>query len=77
LEPASSADASPSVPSHPVTGMLLKRVRVDSCDMIWPVAALAVFVLCFVVVYGSFVQSRLDAGRSRNDSRRARQDIAR
>jgi hypothetical protein len=34
--------------------------------MLWPVAALAVFVLGFVVVYGSVLQSRLD-GKSRVD----------
>jgi hypothetical protein len=28
--------------------------------MIWPVAALAVFLLGFVVVYGSRLQARLD-----------------
>jgi len=56
--------------------MSLERVRVDSCDMIWPVAALAVFLLGFVVVYGSLVQSRLDVGRGRSDAGRARQDIA-
>ena len=28
--------------------------------MIWPVAALAVFLLGFVVVYGSRLQSRLE-----------------
>ena len=30
--------------------------------MIWPVAALAVFLLGFVVVYGSRLQARLEAG---------------
>ncbi|MDH4102235.1 MAG: hypothetical protein OEV29_02460 [Thermoleophilia bacterium] len=44
--------------------------------MIWPVAALAVFVLGFVVVYGSLVQSRLEVGQNRNDSGRARRDMA-
>jgi hypothetical protein len=42
--------------------------------MIWPVAALAVFVLGFVVVYGSVVQSRLEVGHSRRDP--ARRGIA-
>jgi len=41
--------------------------------MIWPVAALAVFLLGFVVVYGSVLQSRLDAGRNGHESA---QDIA-
>jgi hypothetical protein len=44
--------------------------------MIWPVAALAVFVLGFVVVYGSLVQSRLEMGPSRTDTGQARRDIA-
>ena len=34
----------------------------DTPRMIWPVAALAVFLLGFVVVYGSRLQSRLEAG---------------
>jgi hypothetical protein len=33
--------------------------------MIWPVAALAVFFLGFVVVYGSILQSRAEAGVAR------------
>jgi lipopolysaccharide export LptBFGC system permease protein LptF len=56
--------------------MSREAVGVDRCDMIWPVAALAVLVLGFVVVYGSLVQSRLEIGRDRNDSRQARRDIA-
>ena len=32
----------------------------DIARMIWPVAALAVFVLGFVVVYGSVLQARLE-----------------
>ena len=32
--------------------------------MIWPAAALAVLLLGFVVVYGSTLQSRLEAGRA-------------
>ena len=39
--------------------------------MIWPVAALAVFLLGFVVVYGSVLQYRVEAGlttRRREDS---------
>jgi hypothetical protein len=39
--------------------------------MIWPVAALAVFVLGFVVVYGSALQARVEAGlasRAHEDS---------
>jgi hypothetical protein len=30
--------------------------------MIWPVAALAVFLLGFVVVYGSMLQARIESG---------------
>jgi hypothetical protein len=33
--------------------------------MIWPVAALAVFLLGFVVVYGSVLQSRAETGTQR------------
>jgi hypothetical protein len=29
--------------------------------MIWPVAALAALFLCFVVVYGTRLQARIDA----------------
>jgi hypothetical protein len=65
-------DGSPAL----VTGMSVERVRVDRSDMIWPVAALAVVVLGFVVIYGSLVQSRLEVGQGRNDSRRGRRDIA-
>ena len=45
--------------------------RADTRRMIWPVAALAVFLLGFVVVYGSVLQSRVEAGlttRGREDS---------
>ena len=34
--------------------------RTDIGSMIWPVAALAVFLLGFVVVYGSVLQARLE-----------------
>jgi hypothetical protein len=34
--------------------------RADIGRMIWPVAALAVFLLGFVVVYGSVLQARLE-----------------
>ncbi len=30
--------------------------------MLWPVAALAVFLLGFVVVYGSVLQARIESG---------------
>jgi hypothetical protein len=33
--------------------------------MIWPVAALAVFLLGFVVVYGSVLQARIETGTGR------------
>ena len=39
-------------------------VRVDGTPMIWPVAALAaLFLLCFVVVYGTRLQARVESGR--------------
>ena len=56
----------------PDAGMALEGERVDNRTMIWPVAALAVFVLGFIVVYGSLLQSRLKAGWDRHDSGRAR-----
>jgi hypothetical protein len=31
--------------------------------MIWPVAALAVLLLCFVVGYGTRIQARADSSR--------------
>ena len=34
--------------------------RADTSRMVWPVAALAVFLLGFVVVYGSRLQARLE-----------------
>ena len=34
----------------------------DTRRMVWPVAALAVFLLGFVVVYGSRLQARLETG---------------
>jgi hypothetical protein len=40
-------------------GIARERARADAEDMIWPVAALAVGLLGFLVVYGSIVQSRL------------------
>ena len=36
--------------------------------MIWPAAALAVFLLGFVVLYGSVLQSRVEAGVARDES---------
>jgi hypothetical protein len=33
--------------------------------MIWPVAALAVFLLGFVIVYGSVLQARVGTGTGR------------
>jgi len=36
--------------------------------MIWPVAALAVFLLGFAVVYGSVLQSRLETNEDPEDS---------
>ena len=37
----------------------------DTRAMVWPVAALAVFLLAFVVVYGTVVQARVGAGWTR------------
>lgn len=36
--------------------------------MLWPAAALAGLLLTFVIVYGSIVQTRLDAGRRRTSA---------
>ena len=41
---------------------MFARRRADMPHMIWPVAALAVFLLGFVVLYGSWLQSRLETG---------------
>jgi hypothetical protein len=43
-------------------GIMLERGLADANRVIWPVAALAVLFLGFVVVYGSVLQSRLEAG---------------
>jgi len=51
--------------------MSRKALTADNRPMIWPVAALAVLVLGFVVVYGSLVQARLEVGQRRRDSSRA------
>jgi hypothetical protein len=37
-------------------------VALDRSSMIWPVAALAVLMCTFAIVYGSLVQSRVKAG---------------
>jgi hypothetical protein len=42
--------------------MIRARPRADTTRMVWPVAALAVFLLGFVVVYGSRLQARLEPG---------------
>jgi len=54
--------------THLGLGIVQERTRVDTCTMLWPVAALAVFVFGFVVVYGSVLQSRLDGNREPNES---------
>lgn len=41
----------------------MTRALADDTLMIWPVAALAVLILCFVVGYGSRIQARVDSGR--------------
>jgi hypothetical protein len=43
--------------------ILLAWRGADTSHMIWPAAALAVFLLGFVVVYGSRLQARLETGR--------------
>jgi hypothetical protein len=48
--------------------MVGRRAKVDTCTVLWPVAALAVFVFGFVVVYGSVLQSRLDGNRESSES---------
>lgn len=40
--------------------------------MIWPAAALALILIGFAVVYGSVVESRLDAHRDPDDTGRTR-----
>jgi hypothetical protein len=42
--------------------IVFARRDADMPLMIWPVAALAVFLLGFVVLYGSRLQSRLETG---------------
>jgi hypothetical protein len=42
-------------------GIQLAPARVDGARMIWPVAALAGLFLCFVVVYGTRLQARIEA----------------
>jgi hypothetical protein len=52
-------------------GIVPLQHRADTRRMIWPVAALAVFLLGFVFVYGSVLQSRVEAEltrRGRDDS---------
>jgi hypothetical protein len=44
--------------------------------MIWPVAALAVFLLGFVVVYGSVLQARVETGAHRAEGSGVDTDIA-
>jgi hypothetical protein len=41
----------------------MTSVRVDDTRMIWPVAALAALFLCFVVVYGTRLQARVETRR--------------
>ena len=43
-------------------GINPEALGADTSRMIWPVAALAFLLLGFVVVYGSRLQSRLEAG---------------
>lgn len=55
----------------PDLGMARSSCGADDSAMIWPVAALAVFLLGFVVFYGSVLQSRLGMSGGRV-TRRAR-----
>ena len=45
-----------------VVGMVRSPQHADTRPMLWPVAALAVFLLGFVVVYGSVLQARTEGG---------------
>jgi len=45
-----------------VVGMVRSPQHADTRPMLWPVAALAVFLLGFVVVYGSVLQARIESG---------------
>jgi hypothetical protein len=45
-------------------GIQPHTAHADSALMIWPVAALAASFLCFVVVYGTRLQARIDAARN-------------
>ena len=45
-----------------VVGMVRSPQHADTRPMLWPVAALAVFMLGFVVVYGSVLQARIESG---------------
>jgi hypothetical protein len=47
------------------TGIAREGDCPDAEEMIWPVAALAVGLLGFVLAYGSVVQSRLASSRDR------------
>ena len=57
---------------HVSTGIVFERSGVDERAMLWPAAALAVLILGFAIVYGSVVQSRVDANRDRKDSSQTR-----
>jgi hypothetical protein len=48
-----------------IEGLTRHVCAADTSRMIWPVAALAVFLLGFVVVYGSVLQARLETGARR------------
>jgi hypothetical protein len=43
--------------------MVNARAGADDTHMIWPVAALAVLLLCFVIGYGTRLQARVDSRR--------------
>jgi hypothetical protein len=53
---------------HLELGIAPSRARVDTSNMLWQVAALAVLLVGFVVVYGSVLQSRVDGTRDSTES---------
>ena len=61
-------DVAALAPHHLVAGIAPELFGVDRSAMIWPVAALAVFLLGFAVVYGSVLQSRLETNEDPKDS---------
>jgi len=71
------ADRAAAVRPSGNRGITRGRIRADTGRMIWPVAALAVFLLGFVVVYGTRLQARLETGATvpRHEDSGATHDI--